>query len=286
MPLQKFGTEEQKREFLPRLCSGESIAVASMSEPGAGSDMGAISTSAVKTASGYRLSGTKTMGTNGPAADVAFIFATTAPEKSLQERISGFIIDADTPGYAVTKRFETLGHRTAPIGLIELENVEVPENRLLGGREGLGVAAFGVAMNTERIMLFAAHCGAMQRILETTIRHARKRKQYGQPISKFQAVSHKIADMKVRLEAAKLLVFKAASRLDIARDVALDAAIAKLFTSEALVQSAQDCLQIHGGYGYMTDFSPERELRDAIGTTLYSGTSEIQRNIIAGWLGL
>ncbi|MEZ5303010.1 MAG: acyl-CoA dehydrogenase [Verrucomicrobiales bacterium] len=170
--------------------------------------------------------------------------------------------------------------------MIHLDGVEVPADRVIGGREGIGAATFNHAMNTERIMLFAAHCGAMQRILEGAIRHARKRKQYGQPIGKFQAVAHKIADMKVRLEAARLLVFKAASRLDSARDVALDASIAKVFVSESFVQAAQDALQIRGGYGYMVGEGPERDLRDALGTTLYSGTSEIQRNIVAAWLGL
>ena len=146
---------------------------------------------------------------------------------------------------------------------------------------------FNHAMMWERVGLFAAHAGAMERILEQTIKFARKRVQSGQPISKFQGVSHKIADMKVRLEASKLLIYKAATQLDTSRMASFDASIAKLFTSEAFVQSAMDAMQILGGVGYLTGkYSIERDLRDALGSTLYSGTSEVQRNIIAAWLGL
>jgi alkylation response protein AidB-like acyl-CoA dehydrogenase len=141
-------------------------------------------------------------------------------------------------------------------------------------------------MDWERTCLFATHIGGMERLLEQSIAYARSRRQFGQVIGKFQAVSHAIADMKVRLEAARLLTYKAASRLEKSRSVSLDASIAKLFVSESWVKTAMDTVQVFGGYGYMTETEVERTLRDAIGSTIYSGTSEIQRNIIARWLGL
>jgi alkylation response protein AidB-like acyl-CoA dehydrogenase len=141
-------------------------------------------------------------------------------------------------------------------------------------------------MDWERICLFASHVGQMERLLEKSLAYARERKQFGQAIGKFQAVAHKIVDMKVQLEAARLLVYRAAWKLGRSKIVSLDASIAKLFASESLVRAALDTVQIHGGYGFMTEYEAERALRDAIGSTLYSGTSEMQRNIIARWLGL
>jgi alkylation response protein AidB-like acyl-CoA dehydrogenase len=141
-------------------------------------------------------------------------------------------------------------------------------------------------MDWERICLFASHVGAMERLLETSIAYARTRSQFGQLIAKFQAVSHRIADMKVQLEAARLLTYRSAWRLEHARSASLDAAMTKLFVSESLLQAALGTVQIHGGYGYMAEYEVERALRDAVGSTIYSGTTEMQRNIIARWLGL
>jgi alkylation response protein AidB-like acyl-CoA dehydrogenase len=141
-------------------------------------------------------------------------------------------------------------------------------------------------MDWERICLFASLLGTTERLLEESIRYARSRTQFGQPIGKFQAISHKIADMKVRLEASRLLTYRAASKLDRVRNVSLDAAMVKLLVSESLLQTALDTVQIFGGYGFMADYGVERALRDAVGSTLYSGTSEMQRNMIASWLGL
>jgi L-prolyl-PCP dehydrogenase len=141
-------------------------------------------------------------------------------------------------------------------------------------------------MDWERICLFAGHIGTMERLLEQSINHARTRTQFGQPIGKFQAVAHRIVDMKVHLEAARLLTYRAAWRLGRSKQISLDASIAKLFVSESLVKAALDTVQIHGGYGYMTEYELERALRDAVASTIYSGTSEMQKNIIARWLGL
>ena len=179
-----------------------------------------------------------------------------------------------------------LGNRTAEIGEISFEDVHVPAEAILGGQEGSGMEVFEQAMNWERIGLFAAHVGSMQRLTEISIKRARSRKASGKPISKFDSISHKIVDMKARLEASRLMVYRAAAKLDRGRDVALDASVAKLFVSEAYVRAANDALQIHGGAGYLNDTGLARPLRDSVGSTLYAGTSEIQRNNIARELGL
>jgi alkylation response protein AidB-like acyl-CoA dehydrogenase len=161
----------------------------------------------------------------------------------------------------------------------------VSEEAVLGGVGG-GAQVFTQALDWERVCRFASHVGTMERLLETALAHARERTQFGQPIGKFQGVAYKIVDMKVHLEAARLLTYRAAWRLGRSRTVSMDAAMAKLFVSESLVRTALDTVQVHGGYGYMTEYEVERALRDAVGSTLYSGTSEMQRNIIARWLGL
>jgi alkylation response protein AidB-like acyl-CoA dehydrogenase len=285
VPVWKHGTEEQKRQLLPRLCDGTWIAVNGMTEPQTGSDAFAMATRAVREGDGFRLNGRKTFSSNGPVADVALVYAVTDQTKGYHGGVSCFLVERGTPGFAPGQTFEKLGLRTCTIGELVLEDVFVPETAVLG-RVGAGSAMFVESMNWERACLGACHVGAMQRLLEQAVEYARTRVQGGRPIGKYQAVSHRIADMKVRLEASRLMVYRAASRLDRARDVALDASTAKLFVSESLVQSALDTVQVLGGYGFMTEYEVERTLRDAVGSTIYSGTSEIQRNIIAGWLGL
>jgi len=286
MPFSRFATDEQKQKYLPGLCDGSQVGINGMTEPGAGSDIGGLETSAVRDGDDYIINGTKTLVTNGPAGDVGTVFAVTDPEAGLQSRMTPFIVSLDSEGVTRGEDFDLLGNRTTSVGELHFENVRVSADDILGGREGTGMAIFSHAMNWERIGLFAAHVGTMQRLTEIAIKRARTRKQFGQPIGKFEGISHTIADMKARLEASRLLVYRAASKLDRARDVALDASIAKLFVSEAYAQTAQDVLRIHGGAGYLNKTGLARPLRDAIGSTLYSGTSEIQKNIIAGWLGL
>ena len=286
VPIWKHGSEEQKRRYLPGLCDGSLIAVNGMTEPETGSDAFAMATRAVADGEGhFRLTGTKTFSSNGPVADVALVYAVTDAEKRYHGGITAFIVDTGAPGFSQAQKFEKLGLRTAPIGELVLEDVRLPPSAVLGA-VGSGGTIFAESMDWERACLGASHVGTMQWLLEQAVDYARTRRQYGQPIGKFQAVSHRIADMKVRLEAARLLVYRSAFRLERSRDAALDASIAKLFVSESLVQSALDTVQILGGYGFMTDYDVERVLRDSIGSTLYSGTSEIQRNIISRWLGL
>jgi alkylation response protein AidB-like acyl-CoA dehydrogenase len=256
-----------------------------MTEPQTGSNAFAMGTRAVRDGAGFRLNGTKTFSSNGPIADVALVYAITDEQKGYHGGVTAFLVERETKGFSSGQKFEKLGLRTCPIGELVLDDAWVPESSVLGGVGG-GSTVFTESMDWERACLGATHVGTMRRLLEESIQQARTRSQGGQPIGKFQAVSHRIADMKVRLEASRLLAYHAASRLGQARDVAMDASIAKLFVSESLVQSALDSVQILGGYGFMSDYEAERVLRDSIGSRLYSGTSEVQRNIIARWLGL
>jgi hypothetical protein len=285
VPIWKYGSEEQKQRYLPGLCSGRLVGVHAMSEPGSGSDAFALLTKAVPDGGGFRLSGSKTFISNGPIADLVIVFALTDPAKGYHGGVTAFLVEKGTPGFRVGHKLEKMGLRSSPLGELVFDDVPLPASAVLGG-VGAGSTLFTKAMDWERICLFASHIGQMERLLEKSVAYARQRTQFGQPISKFQAVSHRIADMKVQLEAARLLVYRAAWRLERARSVSLDASIAKLFVSESLVRAALDTVQIFGGYGFMTEYEVERSLRDAIGSTLYSGTSEMQRNIIARWLGL
>jgi alkylation response protein AidB-like acyl-CoA dehydrogenase len=285
VPVVHHASEAQKQRYLPGLANGTLIATNAMSEPGSGSDAYAMKTRAVRDGDVYRLRGTKMWSTNGPVADIAVVYAVTDPDKGYYGGISVFLVDMKAPGIAAGQTFEKMGLRTSPIGEIVLDDVRVPADALVGG-EGAGTLIFTQSMEWERVCIGAKHVGTMQRLLEKCVREARSRQAFGSAIGKYQAVSHKIVDMKIRLEASRLLVYRAATRLDKARDVAVDASAVKVFVSEALVQTALDAIQIHGGNGYMTEYEIERTLRDAIGSKIYSGTNEVQRNIIAKWLGL
>ena len=285
VPIWKYGSDDQKARYLPGLCDGRLIAANAMTESESGSDAFALRTRAEQNGDSFRINGSKTFVSNAPVADIALVFAVTDPEKGYHGGITAFIVERDTPGYRVGQKFEKMGLRTSPFGELLFEDMIVPASAVLGG-VGAGAAMFTDSMGWERACLFAAHVGTMERLLEKVVAHARSRRQSGNTIGKFQAVSHKVADMKVQLEAARLLVYKAAWNLERSKSVMLDSAIAKTFVSEALVRSALETVQVFGGYGFLTEYEVERALRDAVGSRLYSGTSEIQRNIIAGWLGL
>jgi hypothetical protein len=178
-----------------------------------------------------------------------------------------------------------MGLRTSPMSEVALVDLEVPAENILG-KEGSGQAIFTHSMEWERTCILASHLGMMQRLIETCVKYARERQQFGQPIGKYSAIANMIADMEVRLETGRLLLYKAAWLKSQGRHALKEAAIAKLFVSEATVQTCLDAIQIHGGYGYMTEYEMERDLRDSISGKIYSGTSEIQRVIIAGFQGL
>jgi len=285
VPLWQQGNEEQKRRYLPGLCDGTLIGVHAMTEPGSGSDAFALRTRAEPDGAGFRINGTKTFISNGPVADLVIVFAMTDPESGYHGGVTAFLVESSAPGFAASRKLEKMGLRSSPIGELAFTDLYVSEEGVLGG-VGAGSRLFSDAMDWERSCLFASHVGAMERLLETSISYARTRKQFGQAIGKFQAVAHRLADMKVQLEAARLLTYRAAWRLEHARNASLDASMAKLFVSESLVEAALATVQVHGGYGYMAEYEVERALRDALASTIYSGTSEMQRNIIARWLGL
>ncbi|MCL4760671.1 MAG: acyl-CoA dehydrogenase family protein [Burkholderiales bacterium] len=284
-PVLAHGSDAQKSRWLPGLCDGTFVGMHAITEPGSGSDTFAMRTRAVPDGDGWRLNGTKTFISNAPVGDVAVVFAITDAAKGFHGGCTAFLLDAAAPGVTRGAAFDKMGLRTSPVGELVLQDAYAPAEAVLG-RVGGGAAVFGTAMDWERSLLVASHVGTMTRLLETSVAYARTRTQFGQPIGKFQAVAHRIADMKVALDAAQLLAYRTAWRLGRSRSIALDASVTKLFVSESLVRVALDAVQVHGGYGFMADYEVERALRDAIGGTIYSGTSEMQRTIIARWLGL
>jgi alkylation response protein AidB-like acyl-CoA dehydrogenase len=283
-PILTFGSEAQKQKYLPGMCSGTLIGAHGMSEPDSGSDAYSLRTRAQRTSDGYILNGTKMFVSNAPVADVSLVFATVDPTRGMGG-VTAFLVDKGTAGFKVSRNIEKMGLRTSPMGELILEDCCVPaESRL--GAEGAGPAIFNSSMEWERSCILGSHVGAMERQLEEAIRYARERRQFGQKIGKFQSVANRIADMKVRLETARLLLYQVAWLKQMGKPAIMEAALAKLYLSESFVQSSLDAIRTYGGYGYMTELEVERDLRDAIGGTLYSGTSDIQRMIIARWLGL
>ncbi len=284
LPLVKFGTPAQQQAYLPGLISGDLIGVHAMTEPDSGSDAFSMRTRVEREGDSYVLTGTKLYITNAPVSDVVLVFA-AHPGKPKMAGISAFLVEKGTPGFTVTRGLDKMGLRTSPMGEVVLDGCRVPVGNRLG-REGAGMAIFNSAMAWERSCILASALGAMQRQLEACVEYARTRKQFGQSIGKFQAVADKVADMYLRLEAARLLVYQAAWLGQQGKPVLAEAAAAKLFTSEAWVASSLDAIQVHGAYGYMKESGIERDLRDAVAGTIYSGTSEIQRVILARMLGL
>jgi alkylation response protein AidB-like acyl-CoA dehydrogenase len=284
IPLLSFGTEEQKKRYLSKLAAGQWIGNGAMTEPMSGSDAYSLRTRADRKGDRYILNGTKTFITNADCADVIIAFANVDPSKG-PKGVTAFIVEKGTPGLRVGKKLTKMGLRTSPMAEISFTDCEIPSENLLG-KEGSGQAVFTASMEWERICIVASHIGTMQRLLETSVRYAKEREQFGKPIGKFPAVSNKLAEMDVRLETARLILYKAAWLKKMGKHALREASIAKLYVSEACIQAGLDAIQIHGGYGYMTEYHIERDLRDAIAGTIYSGTSEMQKAIIAGFLGL
>jgi alkylation response protein AidB-like acyl-CoA dehydrogenase len=285
VPLWKHGDDQQRRRLLPGWCDGSLIAANAMTEPQAGSDVFSITLKAERDGAGHRLTGTKTFITNAAVADWAIVFAVTDSAKGFHGGLTAFLLDMSSKGVIRSASFNTVGVRSCAIGEIHLSEAFVPDGMVLGGVGG-GSAVFNTAMEWERGCLFAAHVGAMERLLETVIRRVRSRKQFAQSIGKFQAVAHRVADMKVELDAARLLTWRSAWRLQNARTAALEASITKLFVSEAFLRVSIDAIRTFGGQGLLEEHDVERVTRDALAGVIYSGTSDIQRNIIARWLGL
>jgi alkylation response protein AidB-like acyl-CoA dehydrogenase len=284
MPLHRYGTTEQKERYLARLNSGEIIGAHGMSEPDSGSDAFAMRTVAEKRGDSYVLNGAKTFVSNAPVADMFLVFASIDRSKGVLG-VTGFLVDKDTPGFRVGKKIDKMGLRTSPMAELIFEDCEIPESQRLG-REGRGATVFNDSMEWERACIMSPCLGAMQRQLETCVSYVRQRKQFGKPIGEFQSVSNRLAQMKLRLETARLILYKAAWVKQSGKPAGVEASSAKLYLGEAWIQSCMDAVQIHGGWGYTTEYEAERDLRDALGGTLYSGTSDIQKEIIARGLGI
>jgi alkylation response protein AidB-like acyl-CoA dehydrogenase len=284
IPILMYGADDQRRKYLPPLCDGTFVGANAASEPDAGSDIFSMRTRATRDGSHYVLNGTKTFVTNAPVADLFVTYATVNPALGATG-ITAFIVERGTPGLTVSRHLEKMGLRTSPMAEVLFEDCRVPAAQRLG-REGRGVPVFECSMEWERGCILASCLGVMRRQLDDCVKYARERKQFGKPIGKFQSVANRLVDMKVRLDTCRPLIYRIGALKDAKRDATTEAAVAKLHVSESFVKSCLDAVQIFGGYGYMTEQQVERDLRDSVGSTLYSGTSEIQRNIIARGLGL
>ncbi len=283
--LNLFASREQAAQLLPDIASGKLIYAQAITEPGSGSDALAMRTTALKKPDGYVLNGSKTMISNGPIADRVLVFAVTDPGRKTLGGFSCFLVSVGDAGFKQGKPIEKMGLRTLMNGELFLTDCYVPTDRLIG-REGQGAILFNEGMEWERILIPAVLLGELERVLEETVRYAQEREAFGSSIGSYQAVSHKIATMKMNAELGRLALYHAAALKDSKKHAALETSLAKLFISESLKQACLDAVQIRGGYGYMTESEVERELRDSIASTIYSGTSEMQANIIARLAGL
>ena len=281
MPIALHGTEEQKRRWLPRMTSGESIGAFAITEPEAGSDTAAMRSRAERHGDAYVLNGTKTFITNGSLAEVVTVIARTDPQAPAGQAFTAFLVETDRPGFSVSKQLHKLGNRTSPTVELSLDGVEVHESEILGEP---GTALWRIAFECfdwERCVMIASAVGAMARDLDESVAYAREREAFGRPIGHFGAIQHKLAQMRIRLEAAQLLQRKAAWLKDRGHEHQIEAAMAKAYIGEAAVQSSLDAVQLHGGWGYVDEFHVERSLRDAKLTGIGGGTTEIQEMIIS-----
>jgi hypothetical protein len=276
----KFGTEEQKRKYLEPLAQGKKLGAWSLTEPEAGSDAGGTRTTAVRNATGWLLNGAKTFTTNGHYADICVAMAVTDKAKD-SHGISAFILEKGQPGFRPGKKENKLGMRASDTSEVIFSDCHVPTENLLGP-EGEGFIGSLKILDGGRISIAALALGMAQGALDAATRYAKQRKQFGQAISEFQAIQFKLADMATEVEAARLLVYQAAWLAD-KKTVRFtrESSMAKLFASEVAVRVANECVQIHGGYGFIKDYPAEKYYRDVKLCTIGEGTSEIQKLVIA-----
>lgn len=276
-----YGSDALKNKYLPDMTAGKKIGCIAITEANAGSDAMAMTASAVRDEDGYLINGSKMFISNGPIADIFIVFAVT--EETPQKQITAFVVEKGFHGVEVGKDIEKMGLKACPTSEVVFKDVRVPPENVLGSLNGGGTVMNG-ALELERCYEFAPHVGAMKRIMEQCIEQARGRKQFGRPIGENQAVSHKIADMHKNIELAKLMLYKIAWLKDNNRSAYTEASLFKLFVSEAYIQTCRDAMQIFGAYGYTKEYEVERELRDALACSIYSGTNEMQKNTIFNML--
>ncbi|MFC6733173.1 MULTISPECIES: acyl-CoA dehydrogenase family protein [unclassified Haladaptatus] len=276
--IDEFGSDDHREQWLPRLASGKSIGAFCLSEPGAGSNPAQMETEAKREGDEYVINGKKQWITNGQRSDVAVVFAKT--DRADPRSVTQFLVPKDTPGVEVGKKEDKLGLRASDTTGLLFDDVRIPaENRLT--EEGKGLSAALSILTGGRIAIASQAVGVAQSALDEAVSYAQEREQFGNPISEIQTIQHKLADMQTKVQAGRLLARDAARRDDAGEDVQMAASMAKYFASENAVQVANQAVQIHGGYGYTTDFPVERMYRDAKVTTIYEGTSEIQKLVIA-----
>ena len=285
LPLLRFATDAQKAKFLPKICSGEKICAHAITEPGGGSDAFGMRTTAILNKDKYVLNGNKTFISNGPIADLFAVYVLTDKDKGVMGGASVFLIERETPGFEIGEPIAKMGLRTSPLCELVFKHCEIPVENMIG-KPGMGFSILDYVMKREVLYSFIISVGEMQRRLEKCIDYAKKRKQFGQPIGSFQAIANKIVDMKIGVTNSRESLYRAGKRVQEKQNATIDLAMAKLMTSENNVASALNAIQIFGGNGYMTEYGIEKELRNSVAGTIYSGTSEIQRNRIAGMLGL
>ncbi|MFD0269006.1 acyl-CoA dehydrogenase family protein [Streptomyces sp. NPDC127106] len=276
--LAAWGTEEQKRAWLPRLCSGDALGCFGLTEPGTGSDAAALTTRAEREGDAYVLTGSKMFITNGTWADLALVFARTGGRPG-HRGISAFLVPTDTPGFARREIHGKLGLRGQATAELVLDRVRVPASAMLGP-EGKGFSVAMSALAKGRMSVAAGCVGIAQAALDAAVSYAAGREQFGRPIAHHQLVQELIADISVDVDAARLLTWRVADLIDRGRPFATEASTAKLFASEAAVRAAGNALQVHGGYGYIDEYPAGKLLRDARVMTLYEGTSQIQKLLI------
>jgi hypothetical protein len=281
-PLASFGSDEQQRAYLPRLASGDWIGALAATERAAGSDIFSLRTRAARRGDEYVLAGDKALITNAPVADLFVVLATVDQARGAFG-VTAFLVERGTSGLRVSAPVEKMGLSTAQMGEVVLDGCAVPARNRLGA-EGSGLAIFNHTMEWERGFIMAFAVGAMERTLEASLAYARQRRQFDRPIGEFQAVASRLVDMRLRWETARLLLYRFAWLKQEGRAALAEAAMAKLAISESWVRSCEDAMRIHGGYGYLTETGIERELRDALASLSYSGTGEIQRQVVARWM--
>jgi short-chain 2-methylacyl-CoA dehydrogenase len=287
MPVFRFGTEEQKREWLPALCRGEAIGAFGLTEPGGGSDAGATRTTGRLDGDEWVINGTKAFITNGgtDVTSLVTVTAVTGEEPGGRKEISTIIVPAGTPGFTPSKKYSKVGWNASDTRELSFSDCRVPAANLLGGR-GRGYAQFLSILDEGRIAIAALGVGLAQGCVDESVRYAREREAFGRPIGANQAVQFKLADMEMRAHTARLAYYDAAGRMLRGEPFKKQAAIAKLYSSECAVANAREATQIHGGYGFMNEFPVARMWRDSKVLEIGEGTSEVQRILIARELGL
>jgi alkylation response protein AidB-like acyl-CoA dehydrogenase len=276
----RFGTDEQKDTWLPRMATGQVRAAMALTEPSGGSDLQAIGTRATRDAGGYRLDGVKTWITNARAAGVTAVLCKTDPDAVPASRGISILLAGKGPGLTVSRDLAKLGYKGVETCELVFDGYQCAAGALLGGEEGAGFAQMMDGLELGRIQVAARAVGVARAALEDSLRYAQQRETFGQPIWRHQAVGHRLADMATLVEAARLLTTRAAAALDTGRRSDLEAGMAKLFASEACLQVTADAIRVHGGYGYSAEFDIERYYRDAPLMVVGEGTNDIQRNVI------